>query len=110
MRTRLVPLLIILTAAASLTLSGQSQTAETMFEAARRLEVVDGNLKGAIKQYQAVVDRFGGTDRSAAARALLLMAEAYQKIGDAEAQRVYERLLHDFGDQKEAAAEARARW
>jgi len=109
MRTRLVPLLIILIVAASLTASGQSENAETMLEGARRLEVVDGNLKGAIKQYQAVVDRFSRSDRSAAGRALLLMAEAYQKIGDAEALRVYERLLRDFGDQKEAAAEARAR-
>jgi len=106
---RLVPLLIALIAVTSLRASGQSQSAETMLEGARRLEVVDGDLKGAIKRYQAVVDRFSRTDRSAAARALLLMAEAYQTMGDAEAQQVYERLLRDFGDQKEAAAEARAR-
>lgn len=109
MRTGIVSLLVTLIAAASLTAAGQSQTAETMLEGARRLEVVDGDLKGAITQYQAVVDRFSRTDRSAAARALLLMADAYQRMGDAEAQRVYERLLRDFGDQKEAAAVARAR-
>jgi len=109
MRTRFIPLLVTLVAAASLTASGQTQTPETMLEAARRLEVIDGNLKGAINEYQAVVDRFSRTERSAAGRALLLMAEAYQKMGDAQAQRVYERLLRDFADQKEVATEARAR-
>src|ERR1044071_734499 len=84
MHRRFIPLLVILIAVASLSASGRSQSAETMLEGARRLEVVDGDLKGAIKQYQAVVDRFSRTDRSAAARALLLMAEAYQKVSDAE--------------------------
>ena len=48
-------------------------------------------------------------DRPLAAQALVRMAECYQKLGDAEAQQIYERLLRDFTDQKDAAAIARAR-
>ena len=69
---------------------------------------MEGDLKGAIEEYKGIVSS-AGSDRAAAARALLRMAEAYQKLGDAEAQKIYQRLVRDFGDQKDAAAAARAR-
>jgi Tol biopolymer transport system component len=37
------------------------------------------------------------------------MADCYQKLGDAEAHRIYQQLARDYADQKEAAATARAR-
>ena len=37
------------------------------------------------------------------------MAECYQKLGDAEAKTIYERVVREFGDQREAVAAARAR-
>ena len=37
------------------------------------------------------------------------MAECYQKLGDKESQKLYERIARDFADQKDAAAEARSR-
>jgi hypothetical protein len=37
------------------------------------------------------------------------MAECYQKLGDAQARTLYERLPREFGDQQDAAATAKAR-
>jgi Tol biopolymer transport system component len=78
-----------------------AQTApDVTLRKAMELEKVKGDLKEAIELYRKVAD---GPDRAAAATALLRMAECYQTLGDKEAQRVYERLVRDFGDQKEAA-------
>ena len=83
--------------------------AHTLLEAARQKETLEGNLASAIKQYQDIVDRYGKTDRLVAATALVHMAECYQKLGDAESKRIYQRLLRDYADQKDAVAIARAR-
>jgi Tol biopolymer transport system component len=85
-------------------------TAATMIEAARKTAVVDGDLDGAIKQYQAIVETYAKTDRAAAATALVRMAADYQKLGRAaESQAAYERVVREFSDQREAVSEARAR-
>lgn len=83
--------------------------AERMFKAAQNAELVDGDLKGAIEQYDAIVSKFGKTHRGIAADALVRMAECHSKLGDAEARKLYERVVRDFSDQKEAVAVARAR-
>jgi hypothetical protein len=63
-------------------------TAATMMEAARKTAVVDGDLDGAIRQYEAIVETYAKTDRAAAATALVRMAGDYQKLGRAaESQR-----------------------
>ena len=85
---------------------GQSQDAERLFKAAMNTEQVDGNLRAAIEQYKTIA---AGTDRAISVRTLLRMAECYQKLGDSEARNIYERLIRDFNDQKEAVALARAR-
>src|SRR5262245_61618426 len=85
-------------------------TAATMMEAARKTAVVDGDLEGAIKQYQAIVEMYAKTDRGAAATALVRMAGDYQKLGRAsESKAAYERVGREFSDQREAVSEARAR-
>jgi len=86
--------------------SRAAQDAERQLKAAMNTELVDGNLKLAIEQYKKVAE---SGNRALAAQALLRMAECYQKLGDAEAQTIYERLVRDYGDQKDAAASARAR-
>ena len=45
-------------------------------------------------------------DRSLSAEALFRMAASYEKLGSAEARRVYERVVGQFGDQKDVAAAA----
>jgi Tol biopolymer transport system component len=92
---------VVLSAAVVAAQSGPN----VMLRQANELETVKGDLKGAIELYRKVAD---GADRGAAAKALLAMAECYQRLGDKEANKAYERLVRDFSDQKEAAI-ARAR-
>jgi Tol biopolymer transport system component len=108
MRIRFVSLLVALTVAATFTVLGQSQTAETMLEAARKLEVVDGDLKAAIEAYQQITAR-PGVSREFAATALVRMAECYDKLGDGGARTIYERIVREYADQQPAVATARAR-
>jgi Tol biopolymer transport system component len=81
---------------------------EVALRAAMETEKVKGDLSGAIQQYGAIVAKYKH-DRAVAARALIRMAECYQKLGDAESRKIYERVLREYADQKEAVAVARAR-
>ena len=80
--------------------------AEVAFRAAMEKETVEGDLKGAIDQYRKLAQ---GKDRAVAARALVRMGQCYEKLGDAESRKAYERVVREFGDQKDAAAAAGAR-
>ena len=80
--------------------------AEVALQAAIKKETVDGDLKAAIEQYGIIAQ---GGNRAAAAKALVRMGRCYEKLGDAESRKAYERVLREFGDQPEAAGEARAR-
>jgi Tol biopolymer transport system component len=83
-----------------------AQDAARLLKAAMNTEVVDGDLKAAIEQYQKLA---AGGDRLVAAQALLRLAGCYQKLGSAEARTVYERVLRDFSDFAGPAAEARSK-
>ncbi|HUQ92813.1 MAG TPA: hypothetical protein VM120_14125 [Bryobacteraceae bacterium] len=78
--------------------------AEVALRAAIEKETVKGDLKGAIEQYKKLAQ---GKDRGVAAKALVHMGQCYEKLGDADARKAYERVLREFADQPEAAAEAR---
>jgi Tol biopolymer transport system component len=107
MRTRLILVTIGLAATAMLPRAAvQSESSRVAFEAAKKIESVDGDLHAAIEQYRAIA---AGSDRSLAAQALLRMAGCYQKLGRAEAQTVYEGLVREFPDLPEVVAQARAR-
>ncbi len=82
-----------------------AQELERLFKAAMNAELVDGDLSRAIEQYKKVA---ASANRALAAQALVRMAECYQKLGNAEAQKIYERVVREFADQPEAAL-ARAR-
>ena len=79
---------------------------EVALRAAMETETVKGDLKGAIEQYKKIAQ---GSDRAIAAKALIRMAECHQKLGDAESRKIYERVVRDYSDQKEAVTVARAR-
>jgi len=103
-------MLLTAIAAAALTAGAdRAQDAERLLKAAMNMELVDGNVKAAIEQYKRVVEVYGQSERATGAKALLRMAEAYQKLGDAQVGQIYERLLREFNDQKEIAAEAQSR-
>ena len=91
----------------ALLLAQAPRSVEVELKAAQHKEEVEGDLQGAIAMYRAVVDRAGRTDRALAATALLRMADAYRKLGDAQARTVYERVTREFADQVESATAAR---
>lgn len=86
----------------------QADSAQALLRAASDTAVVDGDLAAAIKQYQAIVDKFRA-DRAVVASALVQMAECYQKLGDAESRKIYGRVVRDFTDQVASVTTARAR-
>ena len=79
---------------------------ELQLEAAINKEVVAGDLKGAIELYRKAAQ---SADRTVAAKALVRMGQCYEKLGDAEARKAYERAIREYGDQAEAVATARSR-
>lgn len=84
----------------------KANNADVQLQAAIHTEMVDGNLKLAIEQYKKVAL---GSNRAVAAQALIRMAQCYQQLGDSESRRIYERVVKEFADQKEAVTTARAR-
>jgi len=80
--------------------------AEVALQAAIKKETVDGDLQGAIERYKGIAE---SRNRVAAAKALLRMGQCYEKLGDPQARKAYERVLTQFPDQKDAAQEARKR-
>ena len=78
--------------------------ADVALRAAVETETVKGDLKAAIEQYKALANL---TDRAVAAKALVRLGECYQKQGNAESAKSWERVVRDFADQTEAVAEAR---
>src|SRR5687767_8822193 len=83
-----------------------AQSAHDLYQQALRKERTDGDLKEAIRIYEQVAR---STDRALAARALLRIGEAYEKLGRGEALNTYQRLVRDFADQSESVGLARER-
>jgi len=109
-RTTRALIVSILSAVLVATVTAQrTDGAAALLEAAKQKERIEGDLAGAIKLYQAIVERFEKSDRAAAATALLAMGEAYEKQGNVQASKAYERLVNEFVDQAAAVATARSR-
>lgn len=81
--------------------------AERQLKAAMNTELVDGNINSAIEQYKAIIAKFP-KDRAIDADALIHMADCYQKLGNVESRKVYERVIREYSDQKGPVAVARA--
>jgi Tol biopolymer transport system component len=104
MTGRFAFVVLALAAALGVSLAAQADP-RVLFEAARKSEVVDGNLQAAIQQYQKVVET---ADRHLVAQALIRMAGCYRLLGDAQAKALYERVVREYTDQPSAVAIARA--
>ena len=81
---------------------------EKLLARAHHKATLDGDLRAAIAEYHRIVAA-AGNNRSLAVRALVHMAECYQKLGDAEARKIYQRIARNYADQADAAALARLR-
>jgi Tol biopolymer transport system component len=98
----------LIAAGAQIVTAQQNPAFDKLFAGAQHKAAVEGDLKGAIEDYKVIVAR-AGANRAVAAEALLRMAEAYQNLGATEAKSTYERIVRDYGDQKEAVVTARAK-
>ena len=87
----------------------KASPAAVMLEAAHQKATFEGDLRGAIKVYEQVVTQYGATDRPNAATAMFRMAECYERLGDPEASRIFERVIAQYADQSATAAAARAK-
>jgi Tol biopolymer transport system component len=85
-----------------------SQSGHDLFQQALVKERADGNLQEAIKLYQRVVSEFA-QDRALSARALVQIGQCYEKLGNAESRKAYERIVREFSDQPEPTKVARER-
>ena len=103
-----IALVLTVLVAAPLAAGQTADRVEVLLKAAMHKELVDGDLQAAIEQYQDIVARAGG-NRVVAAKALLQMGHAYEKLGSAEASAAYERVLREYAEQAEQVSVARAR-
>ncbi len=100
-------LLFAMTMGALLLLGAQrGDQADRQLQSAINKEIVEGDLRGAIEQYKKIAQ---GGNRAVAAKALVRMGQCYEKLGDVEARKAYERVLRDYTDQPEPARLARER-
>jgi Tol biopolymer transport system component len=94
--------------ATTLTLAQAERSAEVQLKAAMHKEQVEGDLKAAIEQYRQIISHYG-KNRAVAAQAIFHMAQCHEKLGQAEARKLFEQLVKDYADQKEIAKLANAR-
>lgn len=104
---RLVPAAILMAVLTTMAGATQVTPAQMALEAARRVEVVDGDLRGAIQKYRAIVLQYEETERTVAATALLRMGACFQRLNNQQAGPIYNRVVRDFGDQPAVVSEAR---
>jgi hypothetical protein len=67
-----------------------------------------GDLKGAMQIFERIVRDFS-SNRTLTARALVQLGRWSDLLGEDQARKHYERVIREFADQKDAAAEARSR-
>lgn len=105
------PILVTLAFGALLVMAGAQQratTPEALFGAAIHQEEAEGNLEAAIATYKQFLARHA-SNRPLAAKAQLHLGLCYEKLGNAEARKAYERVLSEYPEQPEPASQARAR-
>ena len=82
-----------------------AQSGNDLFQQALVKERAEGSLTEAIALYEKIVQQHG-SDRKLAAKALYQIGQAYEKLGQGEARKAYERISREFADQKDVAADA----
>jgi len=93
-------LLMLLTVALGTTALPHAQTAttaEVMLEKAVQMELVDGDLTGAIDHLERILVRFAD-DRAVTGQALWHLGQCYERLADPRAREAYTRLLREYAD------------
>src|SRR5512139_150346 len=93
-----------------LTMAAGAQQADpgVQLRAAIEKEDVAGDLDGAMALYRQIIAA-NGKNRPVTAKALLRLAGCHEKLGQAEARKLYERLVAEYSDQAQEVATARTR-
>jgi Tol biopolymer transport system component len=84
------------------------QSAEQLYQSGIYKEDVEGKLEEAIAIYQEIIKKYP-QNNPVAAKALFHMGLCYEKVGNQEAQKAYQRLIADYPGQKEEVALAKGR-
>jgi len=83
-------------------------TAEMLYEDAMLKKDGDGNLPAAIKLFQQILTEFP-QNRKIAGQAQLQIGLCYEKLGESEALKAYEKVISDYADQSSVLKTAKAR-
>jgi Tol biopolymer transport system component len=83
------------------------QTPETLYQAALYQEEVRGDLQQAVTLYQRILTTYPA-NRAVGAKAQLHIGLCYENLGLAEAQRAYQQVISNYGDQADVVRQARA--
>jgi Tol biopolymer transport system component len=97
----------LLTAVLMMAGAAWAESGQDLFQKALVAERANGKLEEAIKLYQRITQKFA-SDRSLAAKALLQMGQCYEKLGDTQARKAYDRVVREYPDQAEVVAAARS--
>jgi Tol biopolymer transport system component len=98
-----ISILAVFTAAL---VAAPAQSPDVQFRAAQQKETVEGDLNAAIAIYRKLADE-RATPPDVAARALVRLGRCYQRMGNTEARKAFERVLSQFSGQPAAVAEAK---
>jgi Tol biopolymer transport system component len=104
MRKRIVAIGMLLLSAAAL---AAMQNGNDLYQQGLARETA-GDIKGAIQIFERIVRDFS-SNRALTARALLQLGQSSDLLGQDQSRKYYERVIREFADQTEAAAEARKR-
>ncbi|MGD8499867.1 MAG: tetratricopeptide repeat protein, partial [Phycisphaerales bacterium] len=92
-------------------LAGQNALAQSgydLFQKGLVQERTEGDLDEAIRLYKQIIEDHKD-DRALVAKTLVQMGGCYEKLGRAEAQKAYQRVIQEFADQLEPVTQARSR-
>ena len=84
------------------------QSGYDLCQQALKKERAEGKLPEAIQLYQRIIKNFP-KDRAIAAKAWLQLGICYEKQGNAEARKTFERVVKEFADQSDSVALAKDR-
>src|SRR6266545_570427 len=101
--------ILITVALSTILLAAQKKASpEALLGAAIHQEEAEGNLEAAIAGYKKILAQYGA-NHALAAKAQFRLGACYERLGNSEARKAYERILRDYSDQAELVAQARVR-
>jgi Tol biopolymer transport system component len=108
MKSRIFVFIVFIAVGVFVSSGSIQQSAEQLYQSGIYKEDVEGKLEEAIAIYQEIIKTYP-QNNPVAAKALFHMGLCYEKLGNQEARKAYERLIADYPGQKEEVALAKER-